>query len=58
MKKRFIIECEDPLDIILGMKCIQALIKYGTKDAILGFNDNDMWYVKKTKTGFSARKGQ
>jgi hypothetical protein len=52
---RYIIECEDPTDIILGMKCINNLMRDNTKDTILEFNDGSLWYVKKTKTGYSAR---
>jgi len=52
---RYIIDCEDPDDIILGMKCVKSLAKESTDDAILEFNDGSIWYVKKTKTGYSAR---
>jgi hypothetical protein len=52
---RYIIECDDPTDIILGMKAIRWIIRDGDKDAIVGFEDNSVWYVKKTKTGYSAR---
>jgi hypothetical protein len=53
---RYIIECDDPTDIILGMKAIKSIIRDGNKDAIIEFEDNSLWYVKKTKTGFSARR--
>ena len=52
---RYIIECDDPTDIILGMRAIKNLIKVGTQSSIVGFEDNSLWYVKKTKTGYSAR---
>jgi hypothetical protein len=52
---RYIIECDDPTDIILGMKAIKSLIKVGTQSSIVGFEDNSLWYVKRTKTGYSAR---
>ena len=52
---RYIIECKDPTDIILGMKAIKNIIKHGNNSAILEFDDNSLWYVKKTKTGYSAR---
>jgi hypothetical protein len=52
---RYIIECDDPTDIILGMKAIKNVIKDGDNFAILEFDDNSLWYVKKTKTGYSAR---
>jgi hypothetical protein len=52
---RYIIECDDPTDIILGMKAIKNLVKHGDDSAILEFEDNSLWYVKKTKTGYSAR---
>ena len=53
---RYIIECKDHNDIILGMKCIKHLSDLGEDSAIVAFNDEDrLWYVKKTKTGYSAR---
>jgi hypothetical protein len=52
---RYIIECDDPTDIILGMKAIRSLVKAGTQSSIVGFEDNSLWYVQRTKTGFSAR---
>lgn len=52
---RYIIECDEPTDIILGMKAIKSLIRVGTQSSIVGFEDNSIWYVKKTKTGYSAR---
>ena len=52
---RYIIECDDPTNIILGMKAIKSIIRDGNKDAIIEFEDNSLWYVKKTKTGYSAR---
>ena len=59
---RYIIECEDPTDIILGMHCVKELIKLekeeGSNSAIIGFTKDDLWYVKKTKTGYSARKSR
>lgn len=57
---RYIIECDDPSDIILGMKAIKALmrseVEHGSSSTIVGFEDDSLWYVKKTKTGYSARK--
>ena len=52
---RYIIECDDPTDIVLGMRAIKNVMEHGDKDAILQFGDNNLWYVKKTKTGYSAR---
>lgn len=56
---RYIIECDNPTDIILGMKAIKSLIKseaeHGSISSIVAFEDNSLWYVKKTKTGYSAR---
>ena len=52
---RYIIECEDPADIILGMRCIQTLLKSGDTDSIIAFDNGSLWYVKRTKTGYSAR---
>ena len=54
---RFIIECNNPIDIIVGMKAIQSVIKDGGRFAVIEFNDDSMWLVRKTKTGWSARKG-
>lgn len=52
---RYIIECEDPTDIILGMRVIKGLMESEYPDCIVSFEDNSLWYVKKTKTGYSAR---
>jgi len=52
---RYIIECDDPTDIILGMKSIKSLMKDKTDNAIIEFTDGSLWYVRKTKTGYSAR---
>jgi len=52
---RYIIECDDPTDIVLGMKAIKSLISDGYEANIIVFEDNSLWYVKKTKTGYSAR---
>jgi hypothetical protein len=52
---RYIIECDDPTDIILGMKAIKSLIKSGDVFGIIEFEDDSLWVVKKTKTGYSAR---
>ncbi len=52
---RYIIECDDPTNIILGMKAIKSIIRDGNKGAIIEFEDNSLWYVKRTKTGYSAR---
>ena len=53
---RYIIECDDPTDIILGMKAIKSLIKNGSsREYAYYFEDGSIWYVKKTKTGYSAR---
>jgi hypothetical protein len=52
---RYIIECDDPTDIVLGMKAIKSLISDGYEANIIVFEDNSLWYVKRTKTGYSAR---
>ena len=56
---RYIIECDDPSDIILGMKAIKSLMKseaeHGSISTIVAFEDDSLWYVKKTETGYSAR---
>lgn len=58
---RYIIECDNPTDIILGMRAIKSLIKseaeHGSSSSIVAFEDDSIWYVKKTKTGYSARSG-
>jgi hypothetical protein len=57
---KYIITCDDPTDIILGMKAIKALIRDGgLRNSIVAcyeFEDGSYWYAKKTKTGYSARK--
>lgn len=55
---RFIVECTDPTDIILGMKAIKSLINYDPNWQSMGveFEDGSRWFVVKTKTGYSARK--
>lgn len=52
---RFIVECEDPTNIILGMKVIKGMIKDNEDYTICVFEDDSVWYGKKTKTGYSAR---
>jgi len=52
---RYIIECDDPTDIILGMKSIKSLMEDKTDNAIIEFTNGSLWYVRKTKTGYSAR---
>jgi hypothetical protein len=52
---RYIIECDDPTDIIFGMKAIRNLSASGDAVVILAYHDGGVWYVKKTKTGYSAR---
>lgn len=54
---RYIIECKEPDDIILGMKCIKKIAASDVKEGIVSLNDGSLWYVKRTKTGFSARTG-
>ena len=53
---RYIIECDDPTDIILGMKVIKSAIKDGDRFAVMEFEDDSMWLVRKTTTGYSARQ--
>ena len=57
---RYIIECDDPTDIVLGMRSIKALLgkPLAVKDMICSYENGGMFYVKRTKTGFSARKGE
>ena len=52
---RYIIECDDPTNIILGMRAIKNLIKSGDVFGIIEFEDDSLWVVSKTKTGYSAR---
>ena len=52
---RYIIECKDPNDIILGMKAIKSLIEDRTDYALIEFENGSLWVVKETKTGYSAR---
>ncbi len=53
---RYIIECDDPTDIILGMRAIKKLSEHGDALAILEFDNGSLWLVRKTKTGYSARE--
>lgn len=52
---RYIIECDDPTHIILGMRAIKNLIKSEDVFGIIEFEDDSLWVVNKTKTGYSAR---
>ena len=52
---RFIIECDDPKDIVLGMRSIKSAIKDDDDCCITVFSGGSAWLVKKTKTGWSAR---
>jgi hypothetical protein len=52
---RYIIECKDPTDIILGMKAIKSLIEDRIDYGLIEFENGSLWVVKKTKTGYSAR---
>lgn len=52
---RYIIECDDPSDIIFGMRAIRNLKESGDALAILEFDNSSLWVVNKTKTGYSAR---
>jgi hypothetical protein len=52
---RYIIECDDPTDIVLGMKAIKSLIKDRTDYCLIEFENGSLWVVKETKTGYSAR---
>jgi hypothetical protein len=52
---RYIIECDDPSDIIFGMKAIREVIRFGDWRNYIRFEDGSLWVVNKTKTGYSAR---
>lgn len=55
---RYIIECDDPADIVLGAKVIRNLMNNLPQNdsVIIEFSDASLWYVRKTKTGYSARR--
>jgi hypothetical protein len=53
---RYIIQCDDPTDIILGMKCIKALVKDGSPWCVYEFENSAVWAAHKTKTGYSAKE--
>ena len=55
---RYIIECDDPSDIILGMKAVRTLMEltaHNVEEWFVPFYNGSVWHVKKTKTGYSAR---
>jgi len=52
---RYIIECKDPTDIILGMRAIKSLIEDRIDYGLIEFENGSLWVVKKNKTGYSAR---
>jgi hypothetical protein len=54
---RYIIECDNPDDIILGMRLIKRIAADGSKWGCSEFGDEPrkLWMVHRTKTGFSAR---
>lgn len=53
---RYIIQCDNPNDITLGMIAIKACIDKGYKDCIYTFTDGSTWYVRKRKSGWSAHR--
>jgi hypothetical protein len=53
---KYFITCDDPTDIILGMKCIKAIQKEGSPWGLYEFDSGSFWHVHKTKTGYSARE--
>jgi hypothetical protein len=56
---RYIIECDDPEDVILGMRLIKRIAADGKKWGCSEFGDSKrkakLWIAHRTKTGFSAR---
>ena len=55
---RFIIECEDPADIILGMRLIKRIMADGSEcgwSEFVSSGKEKLWTAHKTKTGYSAR---
>jgi hypothetical protein len=54
---RYIIECDDPDDIILGIRLIKRIAADGSKWGCSEFGDvpRKLWIAHSTKTGFSAR---
>jgi len=55
---RFIIECEDPMDIILGYRSIKNCMEAGVNLSISSFDNGSTFLVRKTKTGYSARESK
>ena len=53
---RYIVECEDPSGIYLGAKLIQKLIETEEDDMLASYDTTYIWYVRKTKSGYSARE--
>ncbi len=52
---RYIVQCDDPSDMILGMNAIKALIRDKYSVCYYEFDNNQLWFVRQTKTGYSAR---
>ena len=54
---RYIIECDNPDDIILGMRLIKRIAADDSKWGCSEFGDDPrkLWIAHRTKTGFSAR---
>jgi len=53
---RFIIECEDPMDIILGYRAIKSCMEAGVDLSVSSFDNGSVFLVRKTKTGYSVKE--
>ena len=53
---RFIVECDEPTDMILGMRAIEKQIRADEDRGTCWFEDGSIWSTWKTKTGYSTRK--
>lgn len=52
---RYIIHCDNPEDIILGIKAIKKSMTDKADDLLVDVGGGSIWYVKKTKTGYAAK---
>ena len=55
MMSRYIIHCDNPEDIILGIKAIKKSMTDKADDLLVEFEGSSIWHVKKTKTGYAAK---
>lgn len=52
---RYTITCDEPNDIIIGMKAIKTCIEHGTGQCICTYTNGQVWFARKTKAGYSAK---